>query len=261
MKKKIVAIGGGENGRILSNGTKKKYETGPMDKEIIRLTGKEKPNFLFIGHAQFANNQKGYFETMKRIYEDMYDCPCKMLKSTELRDTEKVNELIDWADIIYEGGGNTLDMIKLWKNTGFDKILKEAWEKGKVLCGVSAGACCWFDECLSDALKILYGKDQPFISVKCLGFFKAFFTPHCDEDDRYESTKKQLKENNMVGILLSNCSAIEIVDDKYRIITSDASKHGIEAYGLKSYYDNDKFIEKKIEESDEFRSIDELFSK
>lgn len=51
MIKKIVAIGGGENGRFLENGTRTLYETEIMDKEIIRLTKKKKPNYLFINHA------------------------------------------------------------------------------------------------------------------------------------------------------------------------------------------------------------------
>lgn len=261
MQKKIIAIGGGENGRVLPDGTKRKYETGPMDQEIIKLTGKEYPNYLFICHAQPVNIQIGYFDTMKKIYGEMYNCPCKMLKSTDLRNKEKVNELIEWADIIYEGGGNTLDMIRLWGKTGFDKVLKKAWEDGKVLCGVSAGACCWFKECSSDSLRILYGNDQPLTAVKCLGFFNAFFTPHCDEEDRYESSKKLLRENNMVGLLLSNCSAIEIVDDKYRIIKSDAKKHNIDAYALKAYWHNNEYIEEYLDTSSEFKELSDLLSK
>ena len=259
--KKIVAIGGGENGRVLSDGTKKSYETAPMDEEIIKLTGKEKPNFLFLGHAQPINIQQGYFETMERIYGDRYRCQCKMLKSTELRDEDKVKELVDWADIIYEGGGNTLDMIKLWQKTDFDKVLKEAWENGKVLCGVSAGGCCWFKECSSDSLRILYGNDQPLTNVECLGFLDGFFTPHCDEDDRYESTKELLKDKDYVGLMLSNCSALEILDDKYRLITSDASKHGIEAYALKGYWNDDTYYEENIEVKEEFEDLEDLLSK
>lgn len=55
MTKKIVAIGGGENGRYLGNGKYREYETEPMDKEIIRLTGKDKPNYLFI-YLWFMHN-------------------------------------------------------------------------------------------------------------------------------------------------------------------------------------------------------------
>lgn len=261
MQKKIVAIAGGENGRVLPDGTKKAYETAPMDQEIIKLTGKENPNFLFIGHAQPVNIQKGYFDTMKKIYGEMYDCPCKMLKSNDLRNEEKVKELIEWADIIYEGGGNTLDMIRLWEKTGFDKILKKAWKEGKVLCGVSAGACCWFKECSSDSLRILYGNDQPLTAVKCLGLFNGFFTPHCDEEDRYESSKKLLKGKDMVGLLLSNCSAIEIVDDKYRIITNNTNKKNLKPYAIKAYWDNNQYYEQYIDNSNNYKNIKELLSK
>lgn len=97
MTKKIVAIGGGENGRYLGNGKYREYETEPMDKEIIRLTGKENPNYLFMVHAQPFNNaiEEGYFETMKKIYGDMFGCNCMYLKSTELDDMEVVRKNIN----------------------------------------------------------------------------------------------------------------------------------------------------------------------
>lgn len=263
MSKKIVAIGGGENGRLKSDGTSKKYpyETGPMDIEIINLTGKEHPNFLLIAHSQPLERQEGYFKTMLNIFNKKYGCDCRDLKSNELTDKEKVDELINWADIIYEGGGNTLDMIKLWKETKFDNVLKKAWEQGKVMCGISAGANCWFKACSSDSLKILYGQEQPLIGMECLGFINIFMVPHCDEKGRYESSKEILKDKDLVGILLSNCSALEIVDDKYRLITSDASYHGIEAYGLKIYWKDNKFYEKEINKTEEFKPIKELLKK
>ena len=261
MQRKIVAIGGGENGRQKKDGTFYRYETGPMDEEIIKLTNKEKPNFLFIGHATPINGQESYFKTMKNIYGEMYGCDCKYLRSTDLRKKEKVDELIEWADIIYEGGGNTLDMIRLWENTGFDKKLKEAWEKGKVMCGVSAGANCWFEECSSDSLRILYGDDQPLIDLKCLGFIKGLFTPHADEEDREESVRELLKDKDIIGFLLSNCTALEIVDDQFRIIESDASGHGIKPFAKKVYWIEDKYVEEKLDITRDFNNIDILYNK
>ncbi|MDD6011357.1 MAG: hypothetical protein PUC33_00760, partial [Oscillospiraceae bacterium] len=64
MSRKIVAIGGGENGRKRSDGTRCPYELANQDKEIIRLTGKEYPNFLLIAHAQPLERQEGYFQVM-----------------------------------------------------------------------------------------------------------------------------------------------------------------------------------------------------
>ena len=58
MTKKIVAIGGGENGRYLGNGKYHEYETEPMDKEIIRLTGKENPNYLWFMHNHLITLSK-----------------------------------------------------------------------------------------------------------------------------------------------------------------------------------------------------------
>ena len=122
MSKKIVAIGGGENGRLKDDGTRFPYELENQDREIIRLTGKKYPNFLLIAHSQPIEKQEGYFQVMKDIYGEIYGCTCKDLKSDKLNDIEYVKNIIEWADIIFEGGGNTLDMIKLWKETGFDKI-------------------------------------------------------------------------------------------------------------------------------------------
>lgn len=263
MQRKIVAIGGGQNGRLKSDGTRDLYETGPMDTEIIRLTGKKCPNFLFLGHSQLeAKIEAGYFITMKKIYKNLYNCDCKTITRNDLLEgLDKAKELINWADIIYEGGGNTLDMIKLWQETGFDRILRKAWENGKVMCGVSAGANCWFKECSSDSLKIKYGPNQPLIVMDCLGFIEGLFVPHCDEEGRYESVKELLKEKDTIGIQMSNCAALEIIDDKYRIITSDASSYGIKAYGLKTYWKSNEYLEQKIELTNEFRSLSELLSK
>ena len=261
MTKKIVAIGGGENGRIDSDGTRLPYETGNQDKEIIRLTGKEHPNFLLIAHSQPLERQEGYFQTMVDIYDKKYGCVCKDLKSDKLMNKEYVQNLIDWADIIYEGGGNTLDMIKLWKETGFDEILRKAWEEGKVMCGVSAGANCWFKECSSDSLKIKYGDDQPLISVECLGLINGLFVPHCDAPGRLENVKDLLKTSDQIGLSMSNCAALEIIDDQYRLITSDSSNHNIEAFGLKSYWEDGEYLEEKLDTSLEFKSLTDLLSK
>lgn len=258
--KKIVAIGGGENERV-KNGVKLPYETGPMDQEIIKLTNKEHPNVLIIAHSQILENQQFYYEVMNNIYNGKYGCECRDLKSDKLTDKEYVQELIDWADIIYEGGGNTLDMIELWKETGFDLVLRKAWEKGKVMCGVSAGAICWFKECSTDSLKIKFGEDEPLISMKCLGFIDGYFVPHADEVGREETAKEMLRDTDQIGLLISNCCALEIVDDKYRLITSDASYHNIKAYGKKAYWKDNQYIEEYIDDSDEFKDLFELYKR
>lgn len=199
--------------------------------------------------------QDSYYKTMKKIYGDKFGCNCRHLNSDELYNKELVNEFIDWVDIIYEGGGDTSSMITLWKETGFDKKLYEALEKGKVICGISAGAACWFKHCNSDLDKSMFGV------VDCLNWIDAFITPHCDEEGRSESTKEQLKNIESVGILLSNCSAIEIVDDKYRIITENVINRSFsKGYVYKVYWNNGKYFEKKLKE-EEFLPLKDLLTK
>lgn len=261
MSKKIVAISGGENGRILKNGEKAAYETEPMDKEIINLTNKRKPNFLFLAHAMSFSLeiQESYYQTMKKIYGDKFGCECRQLKTDELDDIDKVKSLIEWADIIYEGGGDTASMINIWKEKHFDKILFDAWNNGKVICGVSAGAVCWFNSCNSDCID---DDSVHFETVDCLNWINAFFTPHCDEEGRYESTKLQLKDNNLIGLIMSNCCAIEIIDDKYRIIASNAEPHGFKTgYGYKAYWHNGKYYESKLQLTDNFLPLSDLLEK
>ncbi|GAA6492177.1 hypothetical protein K280104A7_17410 [Candidatus Bariatricus faecipullorum] len=84
MSRKIVAIGGGENGGLRGGGTRKPYETGPMDREIVRLAEKEHPHFLFLGHAVPPEVQEGYFQTMKSVYEKL-GCSCRDLPSAGKR--------------------------------------------------------------------------------------------------------------------------------------------------------------------------------
>ena len=152
-------------------------------------------------------------------------------------------------------------MINLWKETGFDEILRKAWEDGKVMCGVSAGANCWFKECSSDSLKIKYGDDQPLISVECLGLIDGLFVPHCDAPGRLENVKDLLKTSDQIGLSMSNCAALEIIDNQYRLIISDASNHNIEAFGLKSYWEDGEYFEEKLDTSLEFKSLSDLLSR
>lgn len=260
MNKKIVAIGGGKIGRKNNEGVFNPYETKNIDKRIVELTEKVNPNFLFLAHSISIDRQQDYFEAISKIYGDKLKCNCKTLKSDELSNERKVEDLINWADIIYEGGGSTLNMMKLWEKYSFDKKLYNAWNFGKVMCGLSAGANAWFELCNSDSLKIENGKDSPWCTVKCLGFLPFMLTPHCDEEGRDESTKEQLKENKKVGISLSNCCAIEIIDKEYKIIVDNGEFHNIIPYAKMTYWKGDKYIEKNLINTNNYESWENLIN-
>ena len=261
MSKKIVAIGGGENGRINSKGEQKPYETKEIDQEIVRLSGKERPNLLFLAHSQIPfgeDAERNYYEVIKKIYENL-GCEVRWLKVSELReDINKARDDVEWADIIYEGGGATDYMIQFWKETGFDKVLKEAWESGKVMSGVSAGAICWFNSGFTDSPAF---EDKEINKVDALDFVDAYFTPHAQITGKMNRVRTSLKHIDKVGISLSNCTAIEIIDDEYRIIKSSPADKNFIPYALKTYWENGELFEEDLSNIQEFNKTSELLSK
>jgi peptidase E len=62
-----------------------------------------------------------------------------------------VAELLAAADVVYVPGGNTVNALAVWRAQGIDRLLREAWARGAVLAGLSAGALCWFEAGVTDA--------------------------------------------------------------------------------------------------------------
>lgn len=82
-------------------------------------------------------------------------------------------------DVIYVGGGNTANALGIWRRHGIDTVLRESWERGIVLCGVSAGMICWFESCCTDSFGPLAALHDG------LGFLPGSACPHFDgEVDR-----------------------------------------------------------------------------
>jgi len=129
---KYVLIGGGEDG-----GHNSTYNMEPFDREIIRLSGKTNPNFLFIG---FASKDTAQDFRITRNYRMMYHCHTDQLTLEDCKNRELVQAKLDWADIIYVGGGYTQMLMKRLRRFGVDEMLLRAATADKVLCGISAGA-------------------------------------------------------------------------------------------------------------------------
>lgn len=259
--KKIVAVGGGENGRINSKGIKMPYELGGIDREIVRASGKEKPRFLFLAHSKIGRDpseEEKYINIERGIFGDALGCDFRTLLIRDVTDEpEKAKEYLDWADIIYEGGGNTAAMVAFWRETGFDLLLRDAWEAGKLMCGISAGAICWFSMGNSGLEEY---KSREVNAVEALGFIDAYLSPHCEEAWKRESEIKSLKRLDKVGLSLSNCSAIEIVGDGYRVICSDPADSAFKPYVLRTFCKDGEILEEKLDPSSEFKPLAGLLS-
>jgi dipeptidase E len=238
---KIVAIGGGEIGR-----PGYPAETTIIDKEIIRLTGKKHPRLLFLPTA--TGDSGIYVEAVNKHFGRNLGCKVETLYlyNTELTEAEMERRIL-YSDSIYVGGGNTLRMMRRWKKTKVDKMLRTAYEKGIVLAGVSAGAICWFKYGNSDSRK-LANPDAPSTRVRGLGLIDALLCPHYnDKHNEKDELKKMMLRTPGVAVALDSCCAIEIVEKRYRIM---ASKKGANAYRL--YWKSGRYYKALIEKTESF---------
>jgi dipeptidase E len=105
---------------------------------------------------------------------------------------EQTRRKILSADIIYVGGGNTLQMMRVWRRLGIDKLLKKAYENGTVLCGISAGSICWFDSGHSDSMSFYSPKNWKYTNVRGLGLIRGIHCPHYNGTTRGGSSEKIL---------------------------------------------------------------------
>lgn len=245
MTQKIIAIGGGDI---------RKNETLSIDQEIVRISGKAQPKLLFIPTASL--DDAGYIKAIHDHFTKlgcMVDALCLINQKPVY---EEIRSKITNADIIYVGGGNTLRMMNLWRKLGIDKLLQQAQSQGKILCGVSAGSICWFNAGNSDSRKFK-NPQADYIKVTGLGFIEALHCPHFDsESERKQSLKKMLKGYPNVAIALEECTALQIVDDTYRILSSKP-----DANAYKIYWQSNVFHEEIIPAINEFGSLAKLLQK
>lgn len=245
--KHIVAIGGGEIGR-----PGKPIETTSIDEQIIKLSKKKQPNVLFLPTA--SDDSEDYCDIFKHHYEKRLGCVVKDLRLRSRPPYSEIKAAIEWADIIYVGGGNTLKMLTLWRKLGVDVLLKEAWERSVILCGLSAGAVCWFNGLSDSRAFTSKGKTWSHIKVRGLGLKDLFICPHFDtEHARQPALKHALSETRKVAVTIDNCAALEIKDDTFRVLAS-REKAGVN----KAYWQDGKYVVKPVPASAKYRPLSEL---
>jgi len=168
MKRVFVSIGGGE----IRNKT-----TAPIDGYIAsvaksRITDGRRGYALFFPTASHDSNP--YFNSFRKTYTSLFDMKSDIAILTKgLMTLDHVAEKIQKADVIYVGGGDTLYLMQVWRQTGIDKLVWDAYQRGAVLAGLSAGAILWFEDIYTDSL--VEGEFAPY---KGMGLIKGAATPH-----------------------------------------------------------------------------------
>ena len=225
MPRVIVAIGGGE---IRTRGT------APIDRETIRLSNKKNPKLLFIPTAS-ADSER-YWKHVQEYFGEFLKCRTDVLFLIKKRPSkEQIRRKILSADIIYVGGGNTLQMMRLWRRLGVDKLLKSAYANGTVLSGISAGSICWFDSGHSDSMSFYSPRKWKYINVRGLGLIKGIHCPHYNSKTRGIPRRKHfrdmIRKTGGLGIAVENNCAVEFIDGRfYKVISSKNCSRAYRVY-------------------------------
>jgi peptidase E len=208
---KTVSFSQTENSRNID---KKILVTGGVFNEkyikyLAKLTGKADPKICFVPTATGDNPVN-----IIRWYTYCEDLPLRpyVLKSFIASTTspKSFEEIILNMDAIVVGGGNTLNMLAIWKAHGIDILLKKAYEKGVIMAGGSAGSLCWFTGGSTDS------RPKELSLVECLGFLNFSHSPHYLNEKTRRPLYQQLILSNklMPGYACDDMAGLLFVNGK-----------------------------------------------
>jgi peptidase E len=209
--RQIVAFGGGgfsmESGNPL------------IDDYVLGLAGSKEPRVCFMPTA--SGDADHYLVRFYREFRERAR-PSHVSLFRRDRGTGDVRSHLLSQDVIYVGGGSVLSLLGVWRAHGVDSIMREAWEAGIVLCGLSAGSLCWFAEAIS-------GYHGEVHRVDGLGLLSHSNSVHYGPKRRAEF-HRQLAEGMVPGYAAEDGAALRFVGDE--LVEVVASRPEARAYKL-----------------------------
>jgi len=214
MPGQVVAMGGGS---FFAD------PESPLDGFLLSLSPAARPRVCFVPTPGGDSDRAiaAFFEAFSRR-----DCivSCLRLFGIPDRPAERLRD----QDVIYVSGGNTANALALWRLHGVDRALVEAWERGAVVGGVSAGANCWFEACVTDS----FGPDLDPLNDG-LGILSGSFCPHYDGEERRRPVYRELVAGGFpAGYAADDHVAFHFVGTELREVVS--AREGARGYRVEA---------------------------
>ncbi len=193
-----------------------------LDKYILSLSPETNPSICFLGTAN--GDSENYRERFYKAYESLQCRPTHF--SVFKPSTRDIFDYFANQNIIHVGGGNTKNLLCLWKEWGIDLALNKAYQNGVILSGMSAGMICWFENGVTDS----YGDGlEP---LNGLGILKGSACPHFDgESARKPSYVKLIQEKKIQGgLALDDGTGALYLDEALHECVSSRSTAKARAY-------------------------------
>jgi peptidase E len=210
----IVAFGGGGFS----------MERSPlMDDHVLALTGRERPRVTFLPTA--SGDADHYVVRFYRRFAPAADVSHVSLFRRDRGDGAVEGDLRSHLleqDLVYVGGGSVRSLLGTWRAHGLDGILAECWAEGVVLCGLSAGSLCWFDE----AVTAFHGPPE---HVRGLGLLPWSNCVHYDgEPERREAFVAAVGDGMRPGFGVEDGAALHF--EGTELVDVLTSRRGARAY-------------------------------
>ena len=213
--RQIVAFGGGGFSMESGNPLLDDYVLG-----LASAAGRDRPRVCFLPTA--SGDADHY---VVRFYRHFPATRCEPSHISLFRRDRGVGCLRDHLlaqDLVYVGGGSVVSMLGVWRAHGVDAILRDAWEAGVVMAGLSAGSLCWFSEAMSG----YHGESTP---VRGLGLLPGSNAVHYDkEPGRRPAFHAAVLAGMRGGYAAEDGAALHFVGEELaRVVTS---RPGARAY-------------------------------
>lgn len=206
-----------------------------LDRFVLDLVDSPSPKVCFIPTA--SGDSPGYIDKFTTAFT-AYGAQPSVL-SLFYREVDNIVEFLGGQDIIYVGGGSTVNMLNIWDIHGVDAALRMAWATGVVLAGLSAGANCWFEWFTTDSFRV--GRADP---AEGLGFLKGSFSPHHSSEPARRPEYAKLIASGTIpdGYACDDYAAIHFAGNAHQAITSrpDAAAYRV------SHAEGESFDEVKL---------------
>ncbi len=202
--------------------------THPLVEYLLDLTGKPRARVCCIPTATGDSR-----DTVAMFYERM---PAARSERTHLnlfnRTVTDLEAFLLEQDLIWVGGGNTANMLAVWRVHGVDRALRAAWEAGVVLTGGSAGSLCWFECGTTDSFNLR--ELAPLHDG--LGFLPGSHCPHYDgEAQRRPLYQRLIWEGFPAGYAIDDDAALHFQGtDLAEVVTA---RQGATAYRVERSHD------------------------
>ena len=171
-----------------------------------------------------------YFNSFRKTYTSVFDIKADVaLTVYGEMDIAHIKEKFDKADMLYIGGGDTKFMLEHWKKSGLYDLVIDAYERGVIIAGLSAGAICWFKDMYSDYDLMRNQACGEYKILDGIGAIDGACSPHYNE--RVVDYLDAFKNKGLTfGYGIENDCALEFTDGKLTNVISSGGK----AYYIKN---------------------------